>query len=75
MVLDILDDRVTPKETAWILLGFREGWLFRQHGHNIMLDVGGGRRTEPLAEEADPQIKQFAFTLAQEALDAAKNST
>jgi hypothetical protein len=69
VALDILDNHVSAEDTAWLLLGFRKGWLFERHGDAIALDVGA-----PVAAENrdDPDARAFALALAQEALNAAK---
>jgi molybdopterin/thiamine biosynthesis adenylyltransferase/ubiquitin-protein ligase len=73
IVLDILDDSVGENATAWLLLGFRTGWLFSKHGSSIGLDVG-----PPLASPAsdeDQEAREFAQALAREAVrDAIKAS-
>jgi molybdopterin/thiamine biosynthesis adenylyltransferase len=69
IALDILDNRVGPDETAWLLLGFRKGWLFHRHGHAIAVDVGG---PVPPATVEDSEAQSFALALVKEALDAAK---
>ena len=73
-VLDILDGRVGPADGAWLLLGFRQGWLFNGLGHNVLLDVGAAVAPADGAEPVDPLVQEFAFGLAREAVDAAKSS-
>lgn len=70
-VLDMLDGRDDLGE-AWLLIGFRKGWLFSSHGHTISLDVGRA----PTVVEAEEDIEALAFAnaLAKEALDAAKTA-
>lgn len=71
LVLDILDARDDLGE-AWLLMGFRKGWLFSGHGHSISLDVGRA----PIVVEAEEDIEALAFAnaLAKEALDAVKTA-
>ena len=57
VVLDILDGRPAPISAAWLLLGYREGWVFEGHGHTIRLDVGA--RAAPEAETDDPETRSF----------------
>ena len=66
IVLDILDDSVEENARAWLLLGFRTGWLFSGHGSSIGLDVGPPPAAPALAE--DEQARKFALSLAREAL-------
>lgn len=73
VALDILDGRVGDEDTAWLLMGFRAGWLFDRHGHTIGLDIGPAPTVTVSAEE-DEEARAFAFAIAMEALDAAKAS-
>lgn len=57
VVLDILDGRPAPISAAWLLLGYREGWVFNGHGHTIRLEVGP--RPEAEAETDDPETRVF----------------
>lgn len=66
IVLDILDDCVDANAQAWLLLGFRPGWLFSGHGSSIALDVGAPPVTPAPIEDA--QAREFALSLAREAL-------
>lgn len=70
VALDILDDAVQPEDAAWLLLGFKRGWLFTGHGHSLALDVGGP--IETVEEELDPEATALAVRLAREVIDAAK---
>jgi sulfur-carrier protein adenylyltransferase/sulfurtransferase len=70
VALDVLDDKVTPADAAWLLIGFRKGWLFERHGHSIALDVGRGTPSQGFIE--DVAARQFAVQLAREVVDAAK---
>ncbi len=73
IALDVLDDQVGPAETAWLLIGFKAGWLFTRHGHSIALDVGSPpSATDP---EDAPGVRDFVNALAKEALDAATASS
>lgn len=72
VILDVLDETVGDEDPAWLLVGFKLGWLFRHHGHTITLDVGQPAvREEP---DDDEDAHMFALALAREAVDAAKNS-
>ena len=57
IVLDILDGRPAPISAAWLLLGYREGWVFDGHGHTIRLDVGPRPACE--TETDDPETRSF----------------
>lgn len=72
IALNILDEQVGSGETAWLLIGFKAGWLFTRHGHSIALDVGSPWPTA--APEDDPGAHDFVNSLVKEALDAAKAS-
>lgn len=69
VALDTLDGRLAPTDAAWLLIGFRAGWLFARHGHTISLDVGPA--SVPSAEEDDMETRAFVAALAKEALGAA----
>ncbi len=72
IALDILDEQVGPDETAWLLIGFKAGWLFMRHGHSIALDVG---LPPPAAVPEDsPGVRDFVNSLLKEVLGAAKAS-
>lgn len=70
VALDILDDAVQPEDTAWLLIGFKHGWLFARHGHSLGLDVGGPVKADE--EDLDPEATALAVRLAREVIDAAK---
>jgi molybdopterin/thiamine biosynthesis adenylyltransferase len=72
VALDILDEQVGLGERAWLLVGFKAGWLFARHGHSIALDVGPP--PPAAAPEDDPEVRDFAIALAKEALHAAEAS-
>lgn len=74
VVLDVLDNKVGSNEAACLLLGFRQGWLFKQHGDNIMLDAGSAPPAKA-EQEDDPEIRQFAISLAKEAISAPESSS
>ncbi len=68
VILDILDSRVGPTDTAWLLFGCRNGWLFQRHGHTISLDVGSA---PPRMEAIDDiEARVFVLALAKEAINA-----
>jgi len=68
VVLDVLDQQgeLGPR---WVLLGFKKGWVFNAHGHNIVLDVGVP--SPPVDEVEDVEISEFVIGLLAEAIDAA----
>ena len=66
IVLDILDNRPPPIESAWLLIGLRQGWLFSGHGETIRLNVG--RRPETQEIQRDPDAEKFARDLLKEAV-------
>ena len=39
VILDILDGNAAPPESAWLLFGFRKGWIFQGHGETIRLTI------------------------------------
>lgn len=65
IALDVLDDRVGEDDEAWLLIGFRKGWLFGRHGDTISLAMG-----PPVAAplEKDAEAEAFAIELAKEAI-------
>ncbi len=69
VVLDILDDAVGAVETAWLLMGFKTGWLFTRHGELIALDLGAP--PPPRSTVEDLAAAAFALALAKEARGAA----
>jgi molybdopterin/thiamine biosynthesis adenylyltransferase len=69
VALDILDG-VASADTAWLLIGFKAGWLFTRHGDTIALDVGTPT-LHPAADD-DPEIREFALALATEAAGETK---
>lgn len=66
IVLDILDNRPPPIESAWLLIGLQQGWLFTEHGETIRLNVG--RRSETPEIQRDPDAEKFALDLLKEAV-------
>lgn len=72
VALDILDDKLGPDDTAWLLIGMREGWLFRRLGDVVALDVGGP--PPPSAPTLDLEMQMFALQIGKEAIDEAKAS-
>jgi hypothetical protein len=73
VALDILDENVGEADTAWLLIGFRKGWLFERHGHTIGLDVGLAPG-QVVSQEEDEEARTFALALAKEALGANKTA-
>ncbi|MEW5789653.1 MAG: ThiF family adenylyltransferase [Pseudomonadota bacterium] len=73
VALNILDEQIGPDEAAWLLMGFKAGWLFKRHGHSIALDVG----SPPPAtfSESNSEAQDFVNSLVKEVLDAAKTSS
>lgn len=70
VILDILDGNPPPVSSAWLLLGYRQSWLFDGHGHTIRLNVGERAAAGPPKE--DPQAKAFALDLVKEYLGEGK---
>lgn len=69
IALDLLDDRVEATTPPWMLTGFRSGWLFSRQGDSVALEIPlPPQATEP---EPDPELRQWMYALAQEAIDAA----
>jgi hypothetical protein len=72
VVLDILDGFPAGPEAAWMLIGFREGWVFKGHGDTIRMSVG--EPAEPMGETQDSGAKAFVSALVQEFLSASPAS-
>jgi hypothetical protein len=72
VALDVLDNQVSSTDKAWLLVGAKTGWLFTQHGHTISLDVGPISASPPAID--DQETRQFALSLAREALNANKTA-
>lgn len=68
VVLDILDDLTGAQDSAWLLIGCRNGWLFKGHGHIIGLDVGKANLATELKEDMDAQ--KFIIELTKEVFNA-----
>lgn len=68
VILDVLDQQIGATDNAWLLFGFREGWLFKHHGYNISLDVGPEPPRPPIVD--DIEMQTFVSALAKEVLDA-----
>lgn len=66
VVLDILDGRPPPVNAGWLLIGYRNAWLFDGNGHTIRLNVGERSRAETPAE--DPDAKAFVMALVKDLL-------
>lgn len=73
VALDILDDRTGAQDSAWLLIGCRNGWLFKGHGHMIGLDVGEANSAIELKEDFDAH--KFIIELAKEAINASATSS
>jgi len=70
IILDTLDGTPPPVSSAWLLLGYRQSWLFDGHGHTIRLSVGERPPATPVEEDAE--AKAFALELAKEYLGEGK---
>lgn len=70
VALDVLDEAVQPEDAAWLLIGFKRGWLFTGHGHSLALDVGDP--VQAAEEDLDLEATELAVRLAREVIDAAK---
>lgn len=40
LILDMMARPDDPELAQWLLLGFRNGWLFKRHGDNRMIEMG-----------------------------------
>ncbi|MGK6313674.1 ThiF family adenylyltransferase [Neorhizobium sp. DT-125] len=67
VVLDILDGKPAPIDSAWLLLGYSNAWKFDGHGHTIRLSVGARRQSDEAGD--DPEARDFAVKLFKEWLD------
>ena len=65
-ILDLLDGAPVPAPSAWLLLGYRPGWLFDCHGHTFRINVG--ERAAPARVGEDAQAKSFVEALLQDAV-------
>jgi hypothetical protein len=70
IVLDILDGQAAGTEAAWMLIGFRKGWVFEGHGHTICLNVGKAPDSSNQIETQDVETQAFIFELVKEYLNA-----
>ena len=68
VVLDILDGQPAGREAAWMLIGFRKGWLFDGHGHTIRLRVGDP--VEAVSESPDDEAQAWVLALFKEYVSA-----
>ncbi len=68
VVLDILDGTPAVQPQAWLLFGFRKGWVFSAHGHNIIVDVGAPGEAAPV--EPDPETDAFVDQFVEKILRA-----
>lgn len=64
VVLDILDGNPPRIDDTWLLLGYREKWVFKGHGHNIKVMVGG--RVPEVATPPDTAAREFVLSLVKE---------
>jgi len=69
-ILDIMDGAPVPAPSAWLLLGYRPGWLFDCHGHTFRINVG--EREAPTRVGEDAEAKSFVKTLLQDAVREAE---
>ncbi len=40
VVLDIIEENISNINHAWLLLGCKNEWIFKGHGHNILINTG-----------------------------------
>lgn len=73
VALDILDDRIETQGRAWLLIGCRNGWLFKGHGHMIGLDVGKSNPASETREDLDAH--KFINDLVKEVINASSPSS
>lgn len=64
IILDIIDGRPPDVGAAWLLLGYRDAWLFNGNGHTIRLSVGERSPGEAPAEDVDS--KEFVVALVKD---------
>lgn len=69
VILDILDGSPQARSSAWLLLSYSKEWLFKGHGQNIHLDVGG-RLIPSNKEPGDADAVDCAAKLFEEWIDA-----
>lgn len=73
ITLDILDSTVGEDQPAWVLFGFRQGWVFSGAGSSVLLDVGPALAPPDFAAmaAADPATTTFIGSLISGGHDAA----
>ncbi len=68
VVLDVIDGNVPPREAAWLLLGYRQAWIFNGHADTIRLSVGAP--AEPNPEPDDQEVAAWVLSLLEEHIRA-----
>jgi hypothetical protein len=63
VVLDVLDGVVAPGQPAWLLSGFKSGWVFEGPGSCVRLDVGVPAEPADSLDEAGGEAAKFILSL------------
>jgi hypothetical protein len=63
VVLDVLDDAVDAQQPAWLLSGFKRGWVFEGLGSCVRLDVGAPADLAAGLDEAGGEAAKFILSL------------
>jgi hypothetical protein len=63
VVLDVLDGVVAPGQPAWLLSGFKSGWVFEGLGSCVRLDVGVPAEPADSLDEAGGEAAKFILSL------------
>ncbi|QWT22087.1 ThiF family adenylyltransferase [Bacillus sp. NP157] len=73
VALDILDGAMGGGQPAWLLVGFRQGWVFSGLGSSVLLDVGPATEAPDIdaMAAADPVTANFVLSLFADPDDAA----
>lgn len=67
----VVDGQAAAPEAAWLLIGFKKGWVFDGHAHTIRMSVGASVDKE---NAIDAEAGAFALSLVKEAADARSDS-
>ncbi|MEP6899823.1 MAG: ThiF family adenylyltransferase [Rhodanobacter sp.] len=65
VALDVLDGAVDSQQPAWLLSGFKRGWIFEGLGSCVRLDVGilASAESDGCVDEAGGEVAKFVLSL------------